>query len=76
MIVDLVRANIDLAPSAERVVFVNTYLACLVGHEFCTYMSEEEVNAKKIQFPKPMVETLQNTVDEAAHRALFDQSGQ
>jgi hypothetical protein len=38
-------------------------------------MSEKEVNAKKEQSPKPMVEILQATFDEAVHRALFDQSG-
>lgn len=37
-------------------------------------MSKEEVNAKKEQSPKSMVETFQATVDEAVHRALFDQS--
>nr|ABA96628.1 retrotransposon protein, putative, unclassified [Oryza sativa Japonica Group] len=37
-------------------------------------MSKEEVNAKKEQSPKSMVETFQATVDEAIHRALFDQS--
>jgi hypothetical protein len=36
-------------------------------------MSKEEVNAKKEQSPKSMVETFQATVDEAVHRALFDQ---
>ncbi len=36
-------------------------------------MYEEEVNAKKEQSPKPMVEILQDKVDEAVHRALFDQ---
>ena len=38
-------------------------------------MSEEGVNANKEQSPKPMVETLQDTVDEAVHRALFNQCG-
>jgi hypothetical protein len=38
-------------------------------------MSEEEVNAKKKQSTMSMVETLQATVDEVVHRALFEQSG-
>ncbi len=37
-------------------------------------MSEEEVNAKKKQSTMSMVETLQATVDEVVHRALFEQS--
>ncbi len=36
-------------------------------------MSEEEVNAKKKQSPKSMVETFHAIVDEVVHRALFDQ---
>ena len=75
MVVDLVCTNTVLAPSAECRFFVNTLLARLVGPEFCTNMSEEEVNAKKEQSPKPMVEILQDTVDEAVHHALFDQPG-
>ena len=30
---------------------------------------------QKTRFPKPIVEILQDTVDEAVHRALFNQSG-
>ncbi len=37
-------------------------------------MSEEEVNAKKEQSLKPMVETLDDIVGEAIHRSLFNQS--
>jgi hypothetical protein len=42
---------------------------------FAPNMSEEEVNAKKKQSTMSMVETLQATVDEVVHRALFEQSG-
>ncbi len=42
---------------------------------FAPNMSEEEVNTKKEQSPEPIVEILQDTVDEAVHRALFNQSG-
>ena len=74
MFIDTVRVNAKLVQSAEHGFFVNTLLARLTGHAFCTNMSEEEVNAKKVQFPKPLVETRQDTIDEAVHRAFSDQS--
>lgn len=75
MFVDLVCANTIPAPSAKRGFFISTDLARSLGHEFCTNMSEDEVNAWKEQFPNSMVETLQYKVDESVHRAFFDQSG-
>jgi hypothetical protein len=35
----------------------------------------QQGSIQKTQFSKPMIETLQDTVDEAVHRPLFDQSG-
>ena len=39
------------------------------------FIMTQEGPIQKTQFPKPIVEILQDTVDEAVHRALFNQSG-
>lgn len=75
MFVDIVRINTNLASSAGRGFFINEDLACPVGHEFCGNMSEEEVNAWKIQFPKPMREAEGSGVpeipDSHPHNQIF-----
>ncbi len=51
-------------------VCTNFQMCCLQ----CFIMTPEGP-IQKTRFPKPIVEILQDTVDEAVHHTLFDQSG-